>query len=371
MDRFGDLLAVGGLNLGGPGDAPASGRVATCRDLPEPDPVVDRVALDAQPCGGLLDGDLAVAQALGAWSANLEGVADPPDSFDVEPVAFACAKALCVKSFGQLLVGQNAAETAGKLDRAGGSSVRFAAGGDDFLGGAGVPAHADVYLVTVVFGQYGDVGDDGAQQPFAVLGAGGWVVPEPGQVGGEALQAVAVGQRRPAVTGSGQRGFRVGQGGQFGLPTRLQRACHQAIFRLDLGEGAFGPVGLVLGALHRQFGGAVRAGVPLLHLLGGVQGEGDLLARQGGQQQPGHRGVDGRGGHRTAALAAGGVAVPHAVVVGHLVAALIAGADPVAAVAAADDALTQRRALPRRGGGGGGGGGGPASPRVPGLLPGG
>src|SRR3954451_1334450 len=110
MDRFGDLLAVGGLNLGGPGDAPASGRVAACRDLSEPDPVVDRVALDAQPCGGLLDGDLTVVQTLGAWGADLEGVADPPDGFDIELVAFAGAEALCVKGFGQLFVGQDAAE---------------------------------------------------------------------------------------------------------------------------------------------------------------------------------------------------------------------------------------------------------------------
>src|SRR3954453_7341016 len=155
MDRFGDLLAVGGLNLGGPGDAPASGRVATCRDLPEPDPVVDRVALDAQPCGGLLDGDLAVVQALGAWAANLEGVADPPDGFDIERVAFAGAVALCVEGVSQLFVGEDAAEAAGKLDRAGRGPVGFAASGDDFLGGAGVPAHADTQFVTVVFGPYG------------------------------------------------------------------------------------------------------------------------------------------------------------------------------------------------------------------------
>src|SRR4051812_29352400 len=176
MDRFGDLLAVGGLNLGGPGDAPASGRVATCRDLPEPDPVVDRVAFDAQPCGGLLDGDLAVAQALGACGANLEGVADPPDGFDIEPVAFAGAEALCVQDFGQLIVGEDAAESVGKLDRAGRGPVWLAAGSGDLLGGAGVPAHPDTHLVTVLFGQYGDVGDDRAQQAFAVLGARGRVV---------------------------------------------------------------------------------------------------------------------------------------------------------------------------------------------------
>ena len=77
------------------------------------------------------------------------------------------------------------------------------------------------------------------------------MIPEPGQVGGEAVQAVAVGQRRPAVTGSGQRGFRVGESGQLCFPARLQCARHQAVFRLDLGEGPFGPVGLVPGALHR------------------------------------------------------------------------------------------------------------------------
>jgi hypothetical protein len=42
----------------------------------------------------------------------------------------------------------------------------------------------------------GDVGDQGAQQPFAVFGAGGGRVPEGGQVGGEFLQVSAAGQRR-------------------------------------------------------------------------------------------------------------------------------------------------------------------------------
>src|SRR4051812_47286743 len=99
MNRFGDLLEVDGLDLGGPGDAPASGRVPAGRDLSEPDPVVDRVAFDAQPCGGLLDGDFSVAQALRAGGADLEGVADPADGFDVERVAFAGAEALRVKGF--------------------------------------------------------------------------------------------------------------------------------------------------------------------------------------------------------------------------------------------------------------------------------
>ena len=105
MYRFGDLRAVDGLDVGGPGDAPASGPVAAGRHLFEPDPVVDCAAVDAQPGGGLLDGDLAGPQALGARAADFEGVTKPPDGFDIEPVAFAGVEALCVQGFGELFVG--------------------------------------------------------------------------------------------------------------------------------------------------------------------------------------------------------------------------------------------------------------------------
>src|ERR1019366_4017736 len=69
-------------------------------------------------------------------------------------------------------------------------------GGGELVGGAGVPADPDPYFAAVRFGQQGDVGDQGAQQPLAVLGGGGAGVPEGGQVGGEFLQVSPAGQRR-------------------------------------------------------------------------------------------------------------------------------------------------------------------------------
>src|ERR1019366_2043068 len=48
-----------------------------------------------------------------------------------------------------------------------------------------VPADPDPSFAAVGFGQQGDVGDQGAQQPLAVLGGGGAGVPGGAQVGGE------------------------------------------------------------------------------------------------------------------------------------------------------------------------------------------
>jgi hypothetical protein len=43
------------------------------------------------------------------------------------------------------------------------------------------------------------------------------------------------------------------------------------VLRLDVAERPLRAVSLVPGALHRQFGGTVRAGVPLDNFVGGGQ----------------------------------------------------------------------------------------------------
>ncbi len=65
--------------------------------------------------------------------------------------------------------------------------VRWGAAGsapfnDEFVGGAGVPAHADAHGVGVLSQQQGHVGDQRAQQPLAVARACRRRVPEPGQI---------------------------------------------------------------------------------------------------------------------------------------------------------------------------------------------
>ena len=65
--------------------------------------------------------------------------------------------------------------------------------GGELAGGAGVPADPDAYLVRSLLGEQGDIGDQGAQQPLAVPGAGGRRVPQGGQVSGEFLQLSVAG----------------------------------------------------------------------------------------------------------------------------------------------------------------------------------
>lgn len=118
----------------------------------------------------------------------------------------------------------------------------------ELVGGAGVPADPDPGYAGVGLGEQGDVGDEGAQQPFAVTRLGVGVVPEPGQVRGEGEQRVAFGQRRPGGSGGGQGGFGVGECGELGFPFAFQGAGDEPVFGFDVGEGAFGAVGVVAGA---------------------------------------------------------------------------------------------------------------------------
>ncbi len=138
----------------------------------------------------------------------------------------------------------------------------------EFVGGAGVPADPDPCFAAVGLGQHGDVGDQGAQQPFAVPGAGGRRVPQGGQVSGEFLQVVPARQRRQRVLGGLQRLIGFSQGGEPGLPAGLQGAGDQPVLRLDLAERAFGAVGVVAGTLNGQLGGPADALAAAGHLVG-------------------------------------------------------------------------------------------------------
>src|SRR4029077_9015131 len=195
-------------------------------ELPGVDPVVDDAGAAAQPPGGLGHGDLA--GTVGIRDRDLVGVADPLDRIDVEWPAVAGAVPGGIEPGDQLVVAGGRPGPFDELDRGrrgspGGAGVG-GPGDAELVGGAGVPADPDPCLAAVGAGQHGDVGDQGAQQAFAVPGAGGGRVPEPGQVSGEFLQVVPAGQRRQRVLGGLERLLGFGQGGEPGLPAGFQGA---------------------------------------------------------------------------------------------------------------------------------------------------
>src|ERR1039458_7884065 len=204
----------------------------------------------------------------------------------------------------QLVVAGGRPELFNELDGGGrrapgGAGVDGPVGGE-FAGGAGVPADPDAYLVRSLLGEQGDVGDQGAQQPFAVPGAGGGRVPQGGQVSGEFLQILPAGQRRQRVLGGLQRLLSLGQGGEPGLPADLQGTGAQPVFRLDRAEGPLGPVSVIAGTFHRELGGPADPLVPARALSGGRQRQGDLPGSQRVQQRARDRGVHAGRGDRPA-----------------------------------------------------------------------
>src|ERR1019366_2421474 len=166
----------GGRGGGGGGGAAAGGQ------LPGVDPVVDDAGAAVQLPGGLSHGDLAGT----VWirDRDLAGVADPLDRIDVERPAVAGEVPGGIQPGDQLVVAGARPEPLDKLDGGGrgapGGAGVDGPGGGELVGGAGVPADPDPYFAAVRFGQQGDVGDQGAQQPLAVLGGGGAGVPEGG-----------------------------------------------------------------------------------------------------------------------------------------------------------------------------------------------
>src|SRR5271169_7219271 len=171
----GQAGTAAGLDVVGPGDAQPVAGAAAGIELPGLEPVVDDAGAAAQPAGGL--GDAEFAGCVGAGCRDLVSVADPLDGSDVEGFAVACGQPGGVEALGQVAGVGGRAEPADHFHCRG----RASPGGpgrqrpvrDEFVDGAGVPADPDPYFAPVGLRQHRDIGDQGAQQPLAVLGAGG------------------------------------------------------------------------------------------------------------------------------------------------------------------------------------------------------
>jgi hypothetical protein len=121
----------------------------------------------------------------------------------------------------------------------------------------------------------GHVADQQAQEAFALAGRGGRVVPQGGQVGGQAADAGALllVERGSGGPGGGVVVLGVGQLAQAGVPVGFEGVGDQPVAGVDGQVAAAGLVGGVLGALDR--GGAQRVGVLCLvdQLVAGRQGD--------------------------------------------------------------------------------------------------
>ena len=146
----------------------------------------------------------------------------------------------------------------------------------------------------------GDVGEQGAQQPLAVLVAGGRGCPQGGQVGDGGGELAGAGQLGLGGALRGERRLGVGQAGEPGFPPGLQGAGDQPVLRLAGQEGPLGPVGVVAGPLDGQLGGADRPLPPGGDLPGGGQRQRDLRGLDRGQQRGGDGLLDGVGADRPA-----------------------------------------------------------------------
>src|SRR6266568_4378233 len=265
-----DPGAASGLNLVVPGDVQPAALAAAGCELAGVDPVVDDIGAAAEPAGGPGHGDLAVG--VGSRGGDVVGVADPLHGLDVERAAVPGGQPGGVQLPGQVGGGRDGAEPTDHLHRWGraafGGAGMDGAGHAQFVGGAGVPADPDPDLGLVGFGQHGDVGDQGTQQPLAVLAAGGRRVPQAGQVGREFFQLGPAGQRRQRLAGGLQCLPGLGEEGEPGLPAGLQAAGNQPVLRLAGAKGALGPVGVVTRAFDRKLSRAADPLVPAGNLVG-------------------------------------------------------------------------------------------------------
>ena len=113
--------------------------------------------------------------------------AQDADRFGIEGPASPRAVASGVQSTCQLGVLGRRAEPSRELHGGWSRPTRFAdlrdALGDELVGAARVPAHADTDLARVSVGEHGDVRDQGPEQAFAVAVARSGGGPERGQVG--------------------------------------------------------------------------------------------------------------------------------------------------------------------------------------------
>ena len=257
-----------------------------------------------------------------------------------------------VQCGGQFGVGQPGPGLARERDRGRVGAPRFGdpaqPGHDEFVGGAGVPAHADPQLVNRVTGDQGDVGHECPQQTFAVPVA--------------VLSAVNKrGRRRPTsrvfacpvgVSGRDARRpgpLRLRRVRPGGPPSAVPDCGPPDGSRARRREAPFGPVGSVAGPVHAQFRRA-RLGAAIGHLPGRGQGQSDFAGwpqpapRQSPRHQRWRRGPNGSTGWPGGQRGTGRIR--------SRAACLVAGAHRPPAATTKHDALAQSRSLPGRTGAG-------------------
>src|SRR6266487_1071806 len=302
VGRVGHLLTAGRLDLGWEWHAPAAGWGAAGLELAVLHPVVDGVGADAKTLGDVGHAQLAGGEGCGCW--HVVDVAEPAHGLDVERSPAAGQVAGLVQLVGQLGVGSLGAEPPQQLDHAVWGAPRLdgggAAAGEELLGSARVPADADAELGPVGLGQHGDVSDQRAKHPLAVLGRGRRRVPQPREVAGQRVELGGFGERGELRLGGGQGLFGFGLRDELGFPAGLQAACYQAVFRLAGHKRPLGPFSLVAGALGGQLRGPADTGPPVGNLGGGGQRQRDLLWVQRREQPLGDRVVQGGRPHRAA-----------------------------------------------------------------------
>jgi len=244
--------------------------------------------------------------------------------------------ACLVKRRGEVLVVHGGPELPGEADGGWAGPEVLIALGEEFFGGSGLPAQPDPQLVRIAGWHEGDVAEEGAQQPFAVLVAGGGRVPQAGQACCGFGELAGFGERGLFAEQGGQGGLGAGQLGEPRFPAGFEGTGDEAVLRFAGEECPLGAVCLVAGALGGEFGGAGGAVVAGGDLAGGGDGQLEFVGFDGGEQGPGDGVVDGggagvlavRGGLLVGAGAAGVVGAAVVVVHAH-----------VPAAAAVDDAL--------------------------------
>ena len=172
----GGTVAAGGFDFGREGDGPPAGRAAAGVQVAGVDPVVDGAGGHPDPLGDLAGGELAVAEQAGVGDVVVVPQVAGGDA--VEGLPGAGAVPGVVERGGQGVVVQAGTDAAGELDggRFGAAQLDgvLAAGDLDLLAGPGFPAQPDRQLRGVAGRRgEGDVAEQGAQQPLAVLVAGG------------------------------------------------------------------------------------------------------------------------------------------------------------------------------------------------------
>ena len=115
----------------------------------------------------------------------------------------------------------------------------------------------------LVAADQGDVGDEQADQSFALADRGRWVSPERGEVGGERPDPglLLVGERPAAGLGGALvLVFGVGELAQLGVPVGFELVGDEPVGRVHGEVAAAGRLSGVLGALHTHLADPVGIG---------------------------------------------------------------------------------------------------------------